>query len=792
MLKCYIEGKNNNAEYNIADGAVFTENYNETLDSGTIIIPQLNEKIDIEPYDVVVITGDNINSKRLCVDTYTCTQVSLNPAIYNYQISLFSETKCLEGILLPSLAITKLIGTSPRSVWYYLWKYLDLYCPKTDSSETSGAYGNKWSLGHNINDVNDTILLKFANIVCPEMQRNQPTFREVFNDLMMVADCIPVLQNNVINFINISEIGDEITDTQKLGVNYITESQSSEDYVSELKMNLVNSANNQRVNNNLATNIVERIGFRNNESYLLTTENMLLQTSFPIWRLFYCKCIFPVEIDFYIQEAGEQTTRLITLYNTEHGVILKDDSVDYIPEHGEWLTKDVYYGAWSVGGQNLDSRYRNTCLYYIRGQRSIHNFNEKVDYQFLFIQNTEYVFELIAKKMRDSTDMTELEAEGHQMMVDWMIEYNSQGHSATVTSGPEVYIPVNFKNAEFEVSYEPMSECVFMASKSPLQNHIRQVVDNQTNSYIDVERQGLLEYMKANRLGNKMAQINARYETSENTLPSLSQTINDKIIFQKQISVYNNHIDVNYLATENYVLRDYFTGVKAKLRSWKILSGNEALVKAENIKFYINNTMSSIRNDNRVIPVYSTLADYLNNFKYCAVQFKTNYGNRPINTIYGSETYNTNGVWVEFTKYIVGNSVIFTIQMSDNKYCGNYVSNYNGTDSRIEQKGIDYTDLNGEVITMEICFYNDVVTGIYEKENQGAIYENEIVERALKPLTYMSYLSTDNPQNKYQFTYNNLVCRIPVTINKDNKEIPQISIQFEMNEDANDMFLGKK
>lgn len=50
-LKCKINGK----EYNITQGVSFSEEYNETLDSGTIIISQIKKIEDIEPYDDVFI-----------------------------------------------------------------------------------------------------------------------------------------------------------------------------------------------------------------------------------------------------------------------------------------------------------------------------------------------------------------------------------------------------------------------------------------------------------------------------------------------------------------------------------------------------------------------------------------------------------------------------------------------------------------------------------------------------------------------------------------------------------------
>ena len=94
--------------FDIQPGFVLRENYNETLDSATVLINQLSEKIKIMPYDRAVI---EIGETRyfMCVDTYSCSQVSFSePYYYMYQLTLFSETKLLEGIILPSLKITQL------------------------------------------------------------------------------------------------------------------------------------------------------------------------------------------------------------------------------------------------------------------------------------------------------------------------------------------------------------------------------------------------------------------------------------------------------------------------------------------------------------------------------------------------------------------------------------------------------------------------------------------------------------------------------------------------------------
>ena len=56
-LKCYING----SEYNVLQGATFNEEYNETLDSGTIILDQVSKINDLRPYDDVFVysVGDD-------------------------------------------------------------------------------------------------------------------------------------------------------------------------------------------------------------------------------------------------------------------------------------------------------------------------------------------------------------------------------------------------------------------------------------------------------------------------------------------------------------------------------------------------------------------------------------------------------------------------------------------------------------------------------------------------------------------------------------------------------------
>lgn len=775
MLKCMI-GQSQTV-YEIADGAVFIENYNETLDSGTIIIQQRFSEIDIEPYDSVVIwSGDladltpQVEIKRMLVDSFTCTQTSLNPPIYKYEISLFSETKKLEGILCPSLSITKPLSGSQLSVLDYIKRYVDLYSPKKSSNPFIGAYENEIGIA-------DIDLQRFANIECPEMQWSNPTLREVLTDLMMVDDCIPVLKQGYLGYIDISEVKSAAS---KSGINYIQKSQSSEDYVSSLRMNLVNAANNTPKSDTVpddATKVVERIGFRNSESYLLDTKSMRLEASYPIWRIYECL--------LYLVYVCTVTTRTWVgpgEYIEHQYTALVSPSVDiapYILEYDEWRTKSVYYGAWQANSHPpLGTDYKNTCLYYHRGGKIIDNFNEKVENQFLFIKDSWYVFQLMLADL--SADM---ESQLASLVEEWVEENHPDEEYLTFTKQGSA---TGWRQVMFDLSYETIDECVFAATKSDRPRHQRQVVDNQSAPYPNIYRQGLLEYMKANRLGNKMIMANGRYYGREAEMPQLGQTIDGKVIFRKEISVYQHHIDANYLATENYVLRDYFTGVRSKLRTWRVVSGSDAFVRQDLVKFNVNSNLTPISNSTRKIPIYSTLDEYLQAFKYCAARFRIGEDSYlPGPTVYHGVSYSTNVVALEFSEHKVGSSVVFTVKFPDNFFAGNYISDYHGTLGAgadvVEQKGIPYADNDGRLIEIELYFYS--------KCNPFWLHDHiDEASQGLKPLANAG-LNPNTPNEGTTFNSSDMVAKIPVLLYKDNKEIPQISIQFEMNPNATDIFL---
>lgn len=775
MLKCKVLGRNlingTEKEFDITEGAVFTEYYNETLDSGTIILPQLNAEIQIEPYDIMYIydTNSKINSRYMCVDTYTCTQTSLDPAIYKYDISLFSLTKMLEGILLPSLSITK--SNVDISVRSYLERYINEYGPYLNSDDT-GPYTKKFNLSQ-------SAILRFNNIVCPEMQWNEPTLREVITDLMMVDNCIPVVEKGTgntfdISFMDITQIGSEITTTQRSGINYIQTSQSSADYVSEIKTKIVNS-----IGEDEKTRICEWITFRNYDTYMLTTENVKVETSYPIWKLNNMIIRVYGNVGVFFRHIGGGQNYSYTASNKVVDGVFYSNTIKDVLEYGEWQTKDIFYEGYQFTVP-YSTDYQNTCLYYKRGDKGIFNFNDKVEKVGIFwVPYTDSVLELILNNANNKFDFDDV--------IDEAIE------ELEITNPDDYQISANFTNTTFKdlsfyVDYETEGEYSLRISKGANDNDYvprnqRQIVDNQTQNYVNAKRFGILEYLKANRLGNKVKLINGRYNDSENNIPRLTNCLNSYVIFKKEIAVYDNYLKVNYQATLNYVLRDYFTGIKSKLRSWRIVSGNEAFTRSDIIKFYVNSNLSSISNNKYVLPVYSTQQEYINKFNYCVVKFNLGLGRYLPNhndIQYDGTDYGVDGYMMEFQKIISGNSVLFTFKALDNAIIGKYVADDNydiGSGVKgMTQQNCPYVDVNGENAGGIIYFYENYDTSPRTFEDQRAL--NNLLPAV--------------PTSGVYNSFSNLVAQIPFTFRKDNKEITQITIQFEFNINANDIFLGKK
>ena len=792
-MQIIFKKKNNTTTdrtYPVDEGSTITENYNETLDSAVIRLSHLTEPLDIEPFDKVVLHDEvtykpnillpavsRLADKYMCIDTYTETMESLDPVLYSYEIHLFSETKELEGIILPNLSITQLPDGTSRSVWYYLHQFLDvLYCPYRYTEAVGGVNGveNKYYFA-------GSVQTKFSSIDCPEMQWNNPTLREVLNDLMMVGDCIVVMRNNVIEYIDLTKKRNAI-DTSK--VNYIQKSQSSEDYVSELKMEMLNVMQTSLPNIKSTVDRVEYLTFKADDGgYVVTEENMCLFTQYPILKIKHLYMTF---------QALDETTNYFTMYKCDlRNIAFKNGNYEnFVYEYTQYSALPIR--KWNQA--SLSEVTQNVCVYYKMGSNIISGFNTL----------SKKIWTLSGKE----TTLTRLKNAIPDVAINLLTDRISSNHMEGKCREENSWF-----STFFTIEYETTADAVFGAGKSDAPTHNRTVIDNQTNSYVDAYNQGFMEYQKANRLGNHQLFINARYTDSWGNLIKIGDYYNDSIIFQTQYQIYKEHIEVNATATKDYILRDYFTGVKARIRSWKIADESQSFTRHELQKYYLEFSKKQKSVNTEITdtiayyflsPLYS---DYLRPLKYCFINGEDNAGyNYPSWDKYYS---------VELLGRIVGNSVVFTFGFDDNFLaCGkrisssfdanadivpssrapaaifdlmeidsDYLDDYGG----VPLEDTRYVDNNGEMKKVKYWFTYDYTRPTLPSDRE-----------ADEPTT------TSSTQEK---TFFGTVLQYPITTDvftsykkfykekyfyKDNREIIKLSTQFELCSDTHDIVFTKK
>ena len=603
--------------YPLDENFIFTDNYNETLDSVNLRISHLANEMDIDVGDYAWLRSDDLKiNKYYMVQNYVITQdtVGIDNASFSYDISLCSQTKDMEGCICPNLSITPLRTGTKRSIYWYLELYNNLY-GKKKRVELLGLkiFVNQWTFSQ------ETIN-KFSNINAPEKQWNAPTLSEVFNDLMMVADCIPVIENNIIKYIDLTEKKNLITD-----FNYIQRSKSFDDYASELKMDMQNVLQTgiDNVRNTITT--TEYLTFKSSD-YLITSENIRLETTYPILRIKHLW--MGIFVPYGELDQNGQTTNARLVFKD----LMDLDGGSYIKEYQEYITLGVAYRITDVNSNW--NEWQNYCVYYNRGGNEITGFS-KTSKVFLFA--TSSTIELL--KERIVMNLTEDDTELYALI-----------RNDGITNNINTYFSTFFK-----IEYETVTDQVFSASKDGAKNK-RTVVDNQTNSWVDAYTQGNLEYQKANRLGNQTIMFNQRVTDIDDAIKIgdyYTETKNGKtydiVIYQVQCQTHEDHIEVNAYGTKDYILRNYWTGINSKIRTW-VNAKDEALVRHELEKYYCglsftrHNEIESIANGYDIAGLMSESLESTNplSLKYAIAKMRLSKGLQPerdmINSVWTFKT----------------------------------------------------------------------------------------------------------------------------------------------------------
>lgn len=844
-LKCKINGK----EYELlVQGNTLSDELNERLDSGNIILAHINKIKKLKPYDDVYIYDNEFNGydrygtvrgqnkfyKHLLVDNYTEEFINLRDKIYKYKIALMSEIKRMEKIQCPNISITQPLNPNKKvSVYEYIRRFVELYSPKykVKNGEGTWEYRRKYS-------VDSSLFSIFGNVYPPDFSLNAPTLRDILSKLMICKDMIPYVENDVIKAMDITQRKNEIN-FENLPCTNLVSSMNSNDYCDSLRRNYSNA-----LSQDSTCSSVEYLGFRNSDSALMTLQNMRLETKFPIYKInkLYM-CYYKKSNVIKKNEDGTNTnyyflckqdiTPLIKL-NTERNALSKDwnDFETNLPKNIEELAE-----------------YKLATLGYDIGSNHITGFGELYEYPKGWWSQEKRTYLENILRVVDSFDLTGVRN------YDYLIKNIEEKEGLTISSPENVFDTIitpfstkaennlnvasalDMKGLFFEIDYQGFYNGSVIHSKD-LGNDNIVSNDNSSSSLALLELDGLSQKEKVNRLGNKTYQFTVKYEKSED----LSMLLNlgdyfsydeedDIIIYHREIAIYDNYIIATYFAAKDYVLKNYYTSVYARHRTWNLIPYGESVTRAENRKMYLylskersyyesekTISFSTDLNDklllSSIIPSSEiTAIDYYDtkdkiNGGYISHYSKDKDLNKYINKYYLADV---NGL-------VCGYSLCFNLKMFDNISMGSFISDVSPFESSVYKKDRkdffdtknDYTGSNislykivdddetGKIDKIGISFFHYDSSNIYKDYLQE--YNKSNVENEVKNIYEQNLLKLPKTNLQSEIT-NKLFVNEVLTkdennieeemfyIYKDNKEVIDMTYQIEpITNDKNVLF----
>lgn len=821
----YIKGGN----YNLIQGFTISEEYNETLDSGTIMISNVPQ-LDINPYDDVFIYSSdrelsNPTEFKKCsfyrhflIDQFQ-EEVTRLGELFKYTISLFSETKGLENVQLPNISITQPLNASKKiSTLEYIKRFLAMYNKmiKVPDGEIKNGecyywkYKRKYRLAQSDSGMLESIGEVFKNSYTPDFTLNNPNLRDVLAKLLITKDRIPVVKDNYIYCLDITKRR-EAFNLNVGEINYIYGSKSSDNYCTDLRRNY-----SEALAQDYTGKYTEFLGFRNSDSPLLTLANMRIETKFPIYKInklymcYYKKAIKHSLLNRDTQDVfflcKQDITPLVKL-NSERNC-LSEDTKAFNEEKNKTIETLSKYKlstvGYDIGSNHIDgwgTVYNYPVNFFWQNETSsyIENIFNFMDSNTPFgISN---LYKLVADLHISENEQKNIYftlSKGTIKDIMAAPEYNSFLQSIKTLVGEDNFDIKNetayYKSLFFEIEYQPFYSGVVIQSKEFGKENIT-VNDNASSSLTLLELDGLAQKEKINRFGNKGIQINARY-TNIGDLQALGSVFEDDvIIYHKEYSINDNVVNCTYYGMKDYVLKNYFTTVYAKHRTYNLMSYGESITRCENERnyllfsktrqYYDSNPLVSSYNFNK-----SFCAKLLNFYDgFFSYNDILNQEHNEINFAYFKSLRGDNIYWLTDSNiFVSGNSLCMNMKMSDNVVAGvsieNIISDYTFLDTSTYVAGgkqkwvwmpddaINDTSKTGAIKKLGFYFgHNDSLFG----DNNIIINDSDKTNITGKYNTLFSLP---------QINANDLVSiqneiGIDKTIYKDNKEIIDMTFQFE-------------
>lgn len=145
-------------------------------------------------------------------------------------------------------------------------------------------------------------------------------------------------------------------------------------------------------------------------------------------------------------------------------------------------------------------------------------------------------------------------------------------------------------NSSFNISYQPMNKIHVRYDKSDSFDVSLPVdqLDTKQDGIAAMDDLSAVETDKCDRLGRPTLMFSERVTSYDDLIP-LGAVITDEddaIVFQREIAFDNGYLNVTYLASQSYVIRNYSTAIQTKYRAYSYVAYGAAVERKELAKTY--------------------------------------------------------------------------------------------------------------------------------------------------------------------------------------------------------------
>lgn len=360
---------------------------------------------------------------------------------------------------------------------------------------------------------------KLATLEAYEEQFPCLNLREVFNKMLEPYGLVCKMDDyNVLSYLDLNDDTDELEIND---FNFIERENSFDEYASCLQMNVENAISSNY-------NVSEKgVTIKSNEA-VVNDSNMIIPTKEAIYDISKVYCICEVST---VVEEGVVKTDLYSL-----------DITKYIIEKSIYDTKKV-----SASVTEERPEYKRNYLYFNHDSKNIEGLTYQESTWFFGI-NTDIALTNV------------LNLAGKDLLKDKFAR-----------------IDTKVRDLIFDIEYKAKQSINVKFFKDYYTNE-RTLVDNQTSSYVDIDKLSKSEKEKVNRCGNEKLHLGGRFSY----IPSINSRIGDYKTTQLTAIYENGYYNVDMYLFKNFTRQNQTQALSQQIRYTQIDTSSNAVTRIEN------------------------------------------------------------------------------------------------------------------------------------------------------------------------------------------------------------------